>query len=70
MIRYALVADGFTSLKVYDMVGKHVATLVNQYQTRGTYVVPFDAARLSAGVYTYGLQQEGTKMSKRMVLVK
>ncbi|MBI2428022.1 MAG: CHRD domain-containing protein, partial [Ignavibacteriales bacterium] len=55
-IAFALAKDEFVSLKVYDMLGKEIATLVNGKQTAGAYSVPFDASSYPSGIYFYTLR--------------
>jgi hypothetical protein len=69
-IEYSLADPGFVSLKVYDLLGKEVQTLVNQEQPGGHYSVTFDASDLAAGVYMYRLVTNSTVLHKKMVLVK
>ena len=69
-INYSLMKNGFTSLRVYDMLGKEVAILVNGIQIAGSYSYNFDATKLSSGVYYYKLESEGFTDTKRMMLVK
>ncbi len=69
-INFSLVKSGFTSLKVYDMLGKEVATLVNGIQQAGSYSYSFDASKLSSGVYYYKLESSDFADTKRMMLVK
>ena len=61
---------GLVTLKVYDILGKEVATLVNETLKPGTYEVTFDAAELPSGVYFYNLSAGDFTGSKRMILVK
>ena len=61
---------GFVTLKVYDMLGKEVATLVNEKLNPGTFRVEFDADNLTSGVYFYRLTTESFSDTKRMMLVK
>ena len=61
---------GFVSLKVYDLLGKEVVTLVNEKQSPGTYQVEFDAGSLTSGVYFYRLTSGDFTDTKRMMLVK
>jgi hypothetical protein len=56
IITYELSVRGIVSLKIYDELGREIATLVNKEQTAGTYVVPFNAIHLTSGVYFYRLQ--------------
>jgi hypothetical protein len=58
------------SLKVYDILGREVATLVNEQQKPGSYTVQFDAGHLSSGVYVYKLQADGFIKTRKMVLIK
>jgi uncharacterized protein YdgA (DUF945 family) len=55
ILKYELPFDSKVSIKVFDMMGKEVATLVNGEKKAGTYTVSFDAARLSKGIYYYKL---------------
>ena len=57
-------------LKVYDILGSEVATLVNQEQNVGNYKVDFDASHLSSGVYFYSLQAGSFVQSKKMILIR
>jgi uncharacterized delta-60 repeat protein len=61
---------GFITLKVYDVFGKEVSTLVNEKLSPGTYKVEFDGRRLSSGVYFYKLTAGEFTDTKRMMLVK
>lgn len=69
-IRYAVPNDGPVSLRVYDMVGREAAVLVNSVQPAGEHTVTFDASRLSSGVYLYQLRTGAASMTKRMVLLR
>ncbi len=70
MIRYQLSAVGHVTLNVYDVLGRRVATLVNEVKTPGTYEVEFSGAGLASGVYFYRLIADGRVVTKRMVLIK
>jgi|GEM_PF-4564506 len=69
-ISFTLPKAGQTTLKVYNMVGQEVATLVNGYQTAGLYFVDFDASKLASGMYLYRLQSGSFVETKKMLLVK
>jgi photosystem II stability/assembly factor-like uncharacterized protein len=74
IISYALPFDAQVSVKIYDMLGKEVRTLVSGQQNSGTYSVSFNAANLASGIYFYVLRastgsQEMTK-TMRMILTK
>jgi hypothetical protein len=69
-IRYSTPVAGTVELKVYNMLGQLVETLVNDSQPAGSYVVTFNASRLASGVYLYQLKVGDYLLSKKMVLVK
>ena len=69
-ISYALPKAGNVALRVYDILGKKVATLVNDYKQTGRYTVKFDASKLSSGMYIYKLVSEKYSAVKKMILVK
>ncbi len=57
-------------LKVYDIIGNDVATLVDEYKPAGTYEVEFNANNLSSGIYFYKFQADSYVETKRMILLK
>ncbi|MEP0859909.1 MAG: T9SS type A sorting domain-containing protein [Ignavibacterium sp.] len=68
-ISYSIKESGFVSLKVYDVLGREVATLVNEDQTPGVYTVQFNASNLATGIYLYRLETGSfTKVNKMMLL--
>lgn len=69
-ITFAMPVAGNVELKVYDLLGKEVASLVSGNLTAGTHVVPFDASALASGVYIYKLTSGSFIDSKKMVLIK
>ncbi len=69
-IRYSLPDAGTVSLKVYNLVGQEVATLINGYQPVGQYNVTFNGSNLSSGVYFYRLESGSYNVVKKMMLVK
>jgi tetratricopeptide (TPR) repeat protein len=79
-IRYQIPQDGHISLKVYDMLGREVAHLVNEVKRAGAYTVSFSAAsgsayggdgrKLSSGVYIYKLVGNNVNISRKMLLIK
>ena len=62
--------ERFISLIVYDVLGKEVATLVNEEKPAGTYEVEFDAKNLSSGVYFYQLKSGSFIQTKKMILLR
>lgn len=69
-ITYDLPKPGFVSLKIYDVLGKEVANLVNEVRNAGSYIIDFNASHLSSGVYYYRIQAGEFMQVKKMVLVK
>ena len=69
-INYSLPKSSFVSLKVYDVLGREVATLVNQTQNNGSYNISFNANNLASGVYFYKLEAGDFISIKKMLLVK
>lgn len=70
MIRYQVPVYSHVSLKLYDAIGREIASLVNERQLAGNYEVPFDGKNLSSGVYFYKLQAEGFVQTRKMMLTK
>jgi hypothetical protein len=57
-------------LKVYDILGSEVATLVNENQDASHYSIKFDASKLSSGIYLYKLKAGDFVQTKKMILMK
>lgn len=70
VIKYDLKENSNVSLKVYDILGREVVTLVNQAQKAGSYSVFFNARSLATGVYIYKLQAGTFEKSMKMLLIK
>jgi hypothetical protein len=69
-INFDLPKSGFVTLKVYDMLGQEVATLVNGTKNSGSYIVDFDGSSFSSGMYFYKLESNGFTATKKMMLIK
>jgi hypothetical protein len=69
-IRYQIPQDGIVTLKIYDILGSEVATLVNEEKLAGKYEVNFNASSLASGVYIYKIQSGSFINSKKMILLK
>ena len=69
-IEYSIPKNANVTLKVYDMLGKEVATLVNKQQDAGTYITTWNASNFSSGVYFYRLTAGSFVQTKRMSLTK
>jgi hypothetical protein len=66
----SITNNSYVSLKVYNILGKEIATLVNEYKKTGVYEFNFDAGNLSSGIYFYKINAEGFSETKIMTLIK
>jgi hypothetical protein len=69
-IEYSIPIDGNVTLKIYNVLGEAVYTLVNGYKQAGNYIVDFNAGRLSSGIYYYRLSADSYSSVKKMILLK
>ncbi len=69
-IKYSIPKLSFITLKVYDVLGSEVATLVNEEKPVGTYELSWNAANLASGVYFYQLKAGSYVETKKMILLK
>lgn len=70
VIHFSVKDAGLVSLKVFDILGREVAVLVNDIKEAGNHSVEFNASNLPSGVYLYTIQVNGYANSKKMLLVK
>ena len=69
-IKYSIPKDGFVKLKVYNLLGQEIISLVNNIQKAGKYEVKFDASRFASGVYYYRMESGNYVSMKKMILIK
>ncbi len=69
-IKYSIPEEGVVKLKVYNLLGEEIMTLVNSAQKTGRYEVVFDASRFASGVYYYRLETQKYTSVKKMILMK
>ena len=69
-ISWQSAVSGHQTLKIYDVLGNEVATLINEYRVAGNYEIDFDATGLSSGVYFYKLIVADYSSTKKMILMK
>jgi len=69
-IAYDLTKAGHVSLRVFDLLGREVATLVDQMQPAGTHFISFDGSNLASGIYFYRLRAGDFVQTRKMVLMK
>lgn len=70
VINYQLPVNSFVTLKVYDILGKEIATLVKDFKETGKYSVTFDASKLASGTYIYKLTADKFSDVKKLILLK
>jgi hypothetical protein len=69
-INYQLPKDGNVTLKIYDILGREVAALVNEFKQAGYYKAAFNASKLASGVYIYELRVNEFRAVKKLTLLK
>ena len=69
-ISYALPKDGFVNLKMYDVLGREIKTLISEFKKANIYTVDFNASDLSTGVYYYKINVDGYSDVKKMMYIK
>jgi len=73
-INYDIPFDGKVTLKIFDISGREVSTLINEFKTASYYTIDFNASNLASGVYFYRISAEGNGnnfvMTKKMMLIK
>lgn len=69
-IKYSVPSDGLVSLKIFNILGQEVMTLVNATMKAGTYSVRWDASRFATGVYLYRLMQNDKVLTQKLMLIK
>ena len=69
-IKYSIPKLSFVTIKIYDVLGSEVATLLNEERPAGTYELNWNANNISSGVYFYTLQAGDFVETKKMILLK
>jgi hypothetical protein len=69
-ISFELPNESKVTIKIFDMLGREVSTLVNGFKEAGYHTVEFDGSNLSSGMYYYRIQTKGFEAVKRMLLIK
>ncbi|MCF6268342.1 MAG: T9SS type A sorting domain-containing protein [Melioribacteraceae bacterium] len=69
-IEYSISESGFVSLKIFNILGKEVASLVKGEQTMGNHKISFDAAKLPSGIYFYQLNCNGSSQTRKLIVLK
>jgi len=70
VISYKLTVNSKIVMKVYDLLGREVATLINEMQSAGEHTVEWNAQNFPSGVYFYRLQSDKFAETKKLVLIK
>lgn len=69
-IQYNIPKEGFVQIKVFNILGQEIITLVNMNQAPGNYKIIFDASELSSGVYLYQINVNDFQLTRKMILMK
>ena len=69
-INYQIPSFNHVILKVYDVLGKEIAQLVNEEKPAGSYEINFNASKLSSGIYFYRLQARNYTQTRKMILLR
>jgi hypothetical protein len=69
-ITFDIPKNGFVTLKIYDVLGREITTLVNGVKNPGRYIVEFDGSQYSSGIYFYRLESDEFTDVKKMILIK
>jgi ligand-binding sensor domain-containing protein len=69
-IQYQIPTASFVSLRVFDLLGREITTLVNEWIPSGTYTINFDGSSLSSGVYFYSIGANNFRQTKKLVLLR
>mgnify|MGYP003542047260 FL=1 len=69
-IKFELPSSGLTQLKIYDILGREIRTILEKYFDAGIYEVEFSSEELSSGIYFYELTNNLLRQVKKMVLIK
>jgi hypothetical protein len=69
-IRFSIINKGPVSLKIYNLLGQEIITLVDEVLNPGTYKVNFDGAKLASGMYFYRIAANNYNATKKMMFVK
>jgi hypothetical protein len=69
-IKYQIPNAGNVTLKVYDILGREVTTLVDEFKNEGRYEVNFNASKLASGVYIYSIKSNDFTASKKLLFLK
>jgi hypothetical protein len=69
-INYSIAQDGLVEIEIVDILGRRIATLVNEFQTKGNHYKTFDASHLSSGIYLYRIKSGEFVQTRKMLLLK
>ncbi len=69
-IEYSIPEAGLVSIRVYNVLGSELKTLVNGYKARGRYKITFNSAGLPSGVYFYRMETDSFSDIKKMIILK
>ena len=69
-ISFSITNNNFVKLNIYDLLGRNIKTLIQEYKSAGNHTINFDASEISSGVYYYTLKVGSFVDTKKMILMK
>ena len=69
-IRFTIPENSFVELKIYNILGQEIKSLINEYKNAGAYIIAFDASNLPSGIYYYKINYKDVNVVKKMLLIK
>jgi hypothetical protein len=69
-INYSLYRSGFVTIKIFDVIGREIKTLVSEEKSHGNYSLQFDGSNLTSGIYFYQIRTNGFIQTNKMILLK
>ncbi len=69
-VKFQIINSGVVKIMVYDLSGREISTLVNEYKQPGSYEIKFDAKNFSSGIYFYRLESNNVKIARKFIILK
>ncbi len=70
LIDYSVSKTGFITIKIFDILGRYITTLVNGERNPGKYAIKFNASQLTSGIYFCKMQAGSFEQTKKLILMK
>ena len=69
-IKFDIPKDANVKVKIYDILGREVASVINEFKKAGEYSISYDASNLASGIYIYKIEANDLTDAKKMILIK